>query len=320
MNSKINDLIDKYYNINFTYKKDKEFFLSFLNNLDIKNDKVSDLIDILEYNLTTYSKFDNSILYNPLSLIDAIIENDLDWKKIDNDEFLKIIKNITDFQDYISWIIEEKEFIEKKYYIKINILKENVQSINAWIFWQSFDDNMKEIFIIKKIDKLLDFYPVNFIKNIWLKEIIIVKFFYKEDLYWQKIKLWWFETSSDNNIYLSYDSLVESFDHELFHQAMQYYNDFSKWQKIREKQNKLYLYKDIYKKDKWFARNYWKENISEDQATIAEELIINHYDLMNRIKNDDKLYKKVKLVKEAYLKLSDWLMDEKFWNIKFPLK
>jgi len=36
------------------------------------------------------------------------------------------------------------------------------------------------------------------------------------------------------------NNLVESFDHELYHQAMQYYDDFDKWNKIRKRQNKKY--------------------------------------------------------------------------------
>ena len=129
--------------------------------------------------------------------------------------------------------------------------------------------------------------------------------------------MWWFETDSDNNIYLTRKNLVDSFDHELYHQAMQYYNDFYKWQKIRKRQNKKYLYKNINKQSFGFARNYWKENISEDQATIAEELILNYHNLQKRIQSDRKLAKKVKLVKKDFYELSEGIMNEKWWREKF---
>jgi len=86
---------------------------------------------------------------------------------------------------------------------------------------------------------------------------------------------------------------------------MQYYDDFNTWRKIREKQDLKYLYKDINKKIDGFARNYGKENVAEDQATIAEELITNYANLAVRIKNDEILKEKVKLVLKAFDPLSE---------------
>jgi hypothetical protein len=37
-----------------------------------------------------------------------------------------------------------------------------------------------------------------------------------------------------------------SFDHELYHQAMQYYDDFEVWLKLREGQNLKYEYKNLH--------------------------------------------------------------------------
>ena len=50
---------------------------------------------------------------------------------------------------------------------------------------------------------------------------------------------------------------------------------------------------------------------------MAEELIMNYYNLNVRIRTDKKLAKKLKLVKRAYLKISDWVIDEKFWLTKY---
>ena len=220
------------------------------------------------------------------------------------------------FDKYLKWEIEDIKFLENKYGVKIKLIKENITSIRAWIYW-IWLSNFSKIRLIYKVKKLLNFYPISFIKNIKLDSIIIVESFYKKDIYWKKINLWWFETDSDNNIYLTRKNLVDSFDHELYHQAMQYYDDFYKWQKIRKRQNKKYLYKNIDKKVFGFARNYWKENISEDQATIAEELILNYYNLQKRIQSDRKLAKKVKLVKMAFYELSEGIMNEKWWIEKF---
>jgi len=321
MHQKLKNILDKYSNIEFVYKEDKSKFLEFLSRIsdELKNNnsgKINDYIQILEYNFLEFSKFDKKVLYNPIELFESILEEDFLWKKIDNDEFLKIIENMKFFEKYLKQEIKDREFLEKKYWIKINLVTDDIFSISAWIYWKGLS-GFSKIKLISKIKKLVSFYPVNFIKNIRLDSIIVVESFYKKDKYWKKINLWWFETKSDDNIYLTRKNLVDSFDHELYHQAMQYYDDFDKWYKIRKRQSKKYLYKDIDKKVFGFARNYWKENISEDQATIAEELILNYHSLQKRIQSDRKLAKKVKLVKKAFLDLSEGFMDEKCWNNKF---
>ena len=98
---------------------------------------------------------------------------------------------------------------------------------------------------------------------------------------------------------------------------MQYYDDFENWRKIRENQKLNYKYENLNKKVEGFARNYWKENISEDQATIAEELITNYHNLAKRIKKDKILQEKVKLVLKAFEILSEWKIDKHFWIKKF---
>jgi len=314
------DIKKKFSNIDFIYKSDKEIFITFLLNIlkeiqKYDSKKLSDLIQIIEYDLIKYSDFNKKVLYNPIKLMEALSNEDFLWEKINTDELSKIIENMECFKKYLYWELKEKDFLEKKYWIKIILVKEDFYSISAWIFWNKLT-NFNELNLIKKLKKLISFYPINFIKNIKLDSIIIVNNFYKKDIYWIKINLWGFATSSDNNIYLSRENLVESFDHELFHQAMQYYDDFDKWWKIRKRQKKKYLYKHIDKQVHWFARNYWKENISEDQATMAEELILNYRNLHKRITKDKKLSLKLKLIKSAYFKLSDWIMNKNWWRNK----
>lgn len=321
MQKEIQEILNKYENIDFTYEKDKNVFFEFINTIlknNLNEQNINDLSQIIENSFIKYSKFDNKILYNPIELIDSIIENDIKWLKIDDDEFEKIAKKFNEFEKYLKKELDDKDYLEKKYNIKINLITWELSSISAWIFGMWLNE-LQKVNIIKKLKKLLDFYPINFIQNIKLNSIVVVNYFYKQDIYWTKIMLWWFETLSDNNIYLSSNNLVKAFDHELYHQAMQYYDDFQKWMEIRKNQDKKYLYEDIENQTKWFARNYWKENIWEDQATVAEELILNYNDIQERAINDKILEKKVQLVKQAFFKLSDEIMDEKFWEEKFKI-
>jgi hypothetical protein len=94
---------------------------------------------------------------------------------------------------------------------------------------------------------------------------------------------------------------------------MQYYNDSTEWENLRENTDLFYTYKNINNVSLGFARNYWKENIAEDQATIAEGLFLNYQNLTNRSEKDKILARKIELVKNAYFDLSDWLIDKNFW-------
>jgi prenyltransferase beta subunit len=64
-------LLDNY---NFTYPKDKQLLEQFLQKLNLSD---KDLSEILEIYLKKYSGFDTRILYNPIELVDALLENDL---------------------------------------------------------------------------------------------------------------------------------------------------------------------------------------------------------------------------------------------------
>jgi len=129
-----------------------------------------------------------------------------------------------------------------------------------------------------------------------------------------------FETFTDDNIYLALGGIDRSFHHELYHQAMDYHNDFSSWQKLRKWQDKYYTRNELDKKVPWFARNYGKENVAEDQATVAEELTTNFRRICKRIQKDKILKEKVKLVLKAYETLSEWKMNKDFWEEKFKIE
>ncbi len=298
-------LLNKY---TFTYKEDKETFERFLNKLNFSDKKLHEIIEIY---LNKNSQFDTRIVYNPIELLDAILENDISWEKIDTDEVENIINKLSFFEKYYKWELSEKEFLEKKYWVKIILLDKDIQFPNVWIYGYKLL-KAQQIIAFNKIKKLLNIYPITFIKNINLANIIISSYFYKKNDFWITI-LWWFETNTNNNIYLTIKWIEKTFHHELFHQAMQYYDDTNEWKKIRKDQDLKYLYKHIDKKIYWFARNYGKENIAEDQATIAEELITNYDNLIKRMKKDKILEKKVRLVVKAYKILSEWKIKIKWF-------
>jgi hypothetical protein len=76
----MHNILEKYSDITFTNKCDKSDFIDSLekiyNTLTTQNNKV-EFLDILESSLLEYTKFDNTILYNPFELFDALIEKDL---------------------------------------------------------------------------------------------------------------------------------------------------------------------------------------------------------------------------------------------------
>lgn len=271
---------------------------------------------LCDANLKYFTQFDSQLLYNPAAFFDALLENDLLWKKIDTDEIEKILSDLQVLDDYKQGIIDEKTYLEKTYNIKIIFHKDDVCALWANIYW-AWLGVISQWHMLKKLKKLLDFYPVNFIKNIKLQEIVCVAYFYRKDEFGNTIQLGGFETVSDNNIYLSMRNLVDAFDHELYHQAMQYYDDRNEWEKLREWVNLLYMYDQIEKEVKGFARNYGKENISEDQATVAEALVLNYQYTMQRAQKDEILMRKIQLVKKAYFELSQGSMDENFWMKKY---
>ena len=67
----MHNILEKYSDITFTNKCDKSDFIDSLekiyNTLTTQNNKV-EFLDILESSLLEYTKFDNTILYNPCLL------------------------------------------------------------------------------------------------------------------------------------------------------------------------------------------------------------------------------------------------------------
>lgn len=316
MSNQINQILQKYSYIEFTHENDKIIFENIINSLSsnlIKEEDVNNLVQLIEYFFVKHSGFDKRILLNPLEFLDSLFEKDLHWAKIDTDELEKFVVQLHNFEEYKNNKLSKKDFLEEKYSIKIILIDTELHSINANIYGSGLNKS-QQIMAIDRIGKLFDFYPINYIRNIKLDSIVVANNFIKKDIYWTTMTLGWFETSSDNNIYLSFGNMMNSFDHELYHQAMQHYDDFDKWMEIRKWQNLKYLYENVSDEVEGFAREYWKENVSEDQATMAEEFILNYNSLIKRIEIDEKLSLKLDLIKKAFTILSDWVMNEEYFE------
>lgn len=316
MHANIASLLHHYQDIPFTHPKDKELFLLFIESLSEKiktSEQEQDLLDIIEYSFVAYSRFDPKVLYNPMDFVDALLEGNVSGYEIDADEFSEMIQQLSSFEQYLAWAIKTKVFLEKKYHINIVCIRKKTK------FWESGirGTGMQQLQIIsaiKKIRKHLLRYPITFIRAIHLESICIAQSFYKEATYLPETQLWGFESVDDDNIYLAATNISHAFDHELYHQAMQYYDDTAERLAIRRGQNTNYLFEERHDIAPWFARNYGKENVPEDQATIAQELMLHYDSISERAQHDPLLLKKVNLVKKAYAKISDGLMDDAFWT------
>jgi len=95
----INKILENY---NFTSSKDKELLEDFLLKLEkkLEKDDLDEFYDIIEICLNKNKEFDTRILYNPVELVDAILENDLLGKKIDSDEIENIVEKLSFFKKY----------------------------------------------------------------------------------------------------------------------------------------------------------------------------------------------------------------------------
>ena len=154
--------------------------------------------------------------------------------------------------------------------------------------------------LVQHLQRLLRRYPPSFIHRIELTGMVVGMEMSREQEDASRIGLGGVAASGDNLIYLSAPALEFSFDHEVCHQAMiKYDRDWAEWQKLRANQDLHYTYQEINTPVPGFARAYGKENLSEDQATIAEALWGDYRQLMARARCDEALAAKVALVKKA---------------------
>lgn len=302
-------VIDKLRSIPFEQEKDKEvlehYFNSIFQTLETDEDRET-LIYILETEIDEMISFDTKVLGWLWTLLHALLSANFFGTKIDHQEYLRIYESLEDFELYKYGLLNDKKWIEETYWIIVRPINFDVErkSITA-----SKLEETHFLVAIPLIKKLLSHYPPIYIYNIKLDWIFVAENFFKKNNWSDSTHLWWLKASTDNNIYLTFHAITQSFDHELYHQAMSHYNDVEERANLRSTDDYFYQYQQSHHDAHGFAINYWRENISEDQATVAEFLIKDYQKMMDRAEQDHILAKKVKLVMEAFEDLSEGFMN-----------
>lgn len=90
---------------------------------------------------------------------------------------------------------------------------------------------------------------------------------------------------------------------------MHHYHDTSRRAQLRRIRDYFIPYKKPFAKTHGFAVQYGRENIAEDQATMAEYMMREYINMQKRAKHDSLLHYKMELVHEACQDLSDGAMS-----------
>ena len=297
------------------YEEDKLHFLSLMTKLsDTIRDKHDEdwLIQTLTtlYHDETSPSLSFSSLLHPIQLYEALIHGDFLWQEISHEEFVEMYSKLRDFTLFQWQVLTRKQQLERDYQIEIILLDHEYQHHD--IVGQPLHE-VEMIASIVYLDRLIRRYPTTFITNTRLQKIFIASSFQSSDPHSFK-HLGGFKSNEDFAIHISFVHLKKSFDHELYHQAMQRYDDTDQRAALRKEWDQLYNAHHADKQSHGFARDYGRENIAEDQATVAEELMKNYHHLMRRTIHDHVLAQKVTLVKTAYKKLSDGRIDDEFFE------
>lgn len=309
-------VLQKLEELPFEFDADRErlsWFLASLDSIELDDKAWADIDTIITQKWKELTWFDSDIFFSPRKLLHAIARLDIFWTLITHEEFYELYETLENYVLHKEHVLKDKERIEQTYSItlqKIDTLTERNHIVATPL------SEVMYVASIPVIRKLISKYPPTFINNVWLEKVVLASSFSKKHAGEDCIYLGWFETNVDNNIYLSAPSLYKSFDHELYHQAMQHYHDGAERGNLRSNDDVFYQAQHSNKKTQWFAVNYGRENISEDQATMAEYMIRDYASIKHRAQTDSILKKKMKLVLDAFHKLSEGLInEERFENL-----
>ncbi len=242
---------------------------------------------------------------------------------VKRDPFIGIIlRDVRNHGLEIAGLNKDKEKIEKKYGIKIEI--NDCRSSQFTYTRMPIRSVEKEL---KLLDREIQKYPPGFIKKQNLTVYLV-----------DNIRTNGLE-SSPRGLYLSEVSGIvittsSVFDHEFYHRLDDANDGLSKnnseWVKLSPDynkdgnkgftwQNKIGWRASDKDLPKGFARHYGRVNPDEDQATIAECLFRKDGDqsysvLMRKAKRDKVLMAKINFIKAEYKKWSGGMIDEKYFN------
>lgn len=240
----------------------------------IKSEKeLTELSRLISQKKEELTWFDLAIFFDVRKFIAAVMNSDILGHYVNHEEANLLYCSLEDYLLHKESVLQDKSYVKKHYNVDIKAIHETTK-------WQSIIAHpvteMQFIDCIPKIKKLLSLYPPVFIKNIKLDSIIIASSFSQYTKSHQCIYLGGFETNEDHNIYLTANQCHKSFHHELYHQAMQHYDDVREWANLRNEKDHFYNHQALAHKTLGFAVNYGRENVAEDQATVAEYMIRDH--------------------------------------------
>ena len=147
---------------------------------------------------------------------------------------------------------------------------------------------------LNELDRVLGLYPLPFLKRAGAKRIFLVSNLYHREL-GDLTGLHW---KGGENVVL--ENVKKSGFHEIFHLADEtdggYNRGNPKWCEKTEK------------------KACFDEQIDERQAQVAEDLFMYYHEKMVEAEGNPVLAAEIEMIKAFYYKMSDGLMDAKFWE------
>ena len=241
-----------------------------------------------------------------------------------------LINELRKYGREITGIKEEEERLEQKYGFQIETEKHPISLVSSKKIY--LKDIPKKF---QKIEEIFDKYPKSIISKFGIKNIGIFSHqVFKKDKNWTEHFKW---GSANTNWEVLVNNIWYAFHHELLHMldhinwnisynenntwatnahGENWSKDISEWGAYHHESGKEAITAECEAKDiTGYEGSYgkcWGPN--EDQATVAEALFKNDPDFLNRVKKEPILAKKVQMIKELYFVLSDWEMDEEYWE------
>ena len=221
-------------------------------------------------------------------------------------------------------IQENKRFLEDKYMFRVEM-----GPLRNWEIKDSISG--KELSLAEKNNLLIEMreelskYPPDYV-NLWcnplevrlLSEIVMggldVSGFQKEK------EIYIGRTKGTLLFYLDSRSTIH---HEFFHAADKAYIENEDWNKLNKDGKNSYLrnYYDslsaavyLANRPKGFSNVYGLKNEFEDRATIVDDLMIEPEALEEIAQGDSVLNKKIRKIKDYFLKFSNGKMNKKYWD------
>lgn len=208
-------------------------------------------------------------------------------------------------------ILWRKSAFERKYNLKLFFEWKDISKIlrNMPINIATLHINQIDKFF-DQADTELSKYPSSMIRKTQMKQIILTEWWQerhtsKANKNWIESS-WWFYTDWTSRIvvWLFQDNFhLEVLHHELFHLLDQEHDkNGSDW----DNKARRNLWTSV-------ARQYWKTNANEDQATIVDSLFIRTVNFTKKARNDESLRKKIQIITWCQLNNEGTRFESTLW-------